>query len=145
VRREDIGPISVRLAERVGGLMGRTQIRFEKGAIALLRADPWVGNVRELRSVVERLVAFSLEGKITRNRVREILGEAPDGVASLRQRRDEKQRDELVDLLETCGGNLAEVARRLEISRGAVIYRAQKYGLLPRSGSGRATRRRGFA
>jgi DNA-binding NtrC family response regulator len=145
VRREDIGPIAVRLAARVGRSMGRPRIRFERCASALLRAEPWVGNVRELATVVEKLVAFSPEGNVTRSHVRETLGEVPDSVSWLRQRREEEQRDELVGLLEACGGNLAEVARRLDISRGAVIYRAQKYGLLPKSGCGRATRRKGFA
>ena len=56
----------------------------------------------------------------------------PGSVASLRQQHSQQQREELMVLLEHCGGNLAEVARRLDISRGAVIYRAQKFGLLPR-------------
>lgn len=142
-RREDIHPTAVQLANALGRSMGRSRIHFERSAIALLRGAPWVGNVRELGNVVEKLIAFSLDGRITRNGVREVLGETPDSVASLRQRRGEKQRDELIFLLEECGGNLAEVARRLEISRGAVIYRAQKYGLLPRSRCGRTARRKG--
>jgi len=85
-----------------------------------------------LAQVVEKLVAFSPSGDVTRERVREVLGESPDSVALLRHQRNQQQREELVALLESCGGNLAEVARRLEISRGAVIYRAQKHGLLPR-------------
>jgi len=137
-RRADVGPTAHRLANRVGRSFRRNEIRFERGAIALLRQASWPGNVRELARVVERLVAFSIDGEITAQRVREVLGEAPGSVASLRSRRDRRQRDELVDLLESCGGNLAEVARRLEVSRGAVIYRAQKFGLLPR----KRTRRR---
>ena len=54
-------------------------------------------------------------------------------VAQLREQRERRQRDELIALLESCGGNIAEVARRLDLSRGAVTYRAQKYGLLPRT------------
>jgi DNA-binding NtrC family response regulator len=141
-RPEDIGSIALHLGERLGRSMGRPRIRFERSAIAILRSAPWVGNIRELENVVEKLVAFSLEGRITRVHVREILGEAPDSVASLRLQRSQRQREELVGLLEVCGGNLAEVARRLEISRGAVIYRAQKYGLLPRSRMGRSARRK---
>jgi two-component system NtrC family response regulator len=112
--------------------MGRERVRFDRSAVALLRSLAWPGNVRELAQVVEKLVAFSPGGDVTRERVREVLGESPDSVASLRQQQKKKQREELIALLESCGGNLAEVARRLEISRGAVIYRAQKHGLLPR-------------
>jgi len=60
-------------------------------------------------------------------------------VEQLRSRSRERQRAELVALLEQCGGNLSEVARRLGRSRGAVTYRARKFGLL----APRATTRRG--
>ena len=102
-------------------------------AVALLRNRAWPGNVRELAAAVEKLVAFSPDGTVTRGRAREVLGEVSDSVASLRSRRVQQQREELVELLERCGGNLAEVARRLDLSRGAVIYRAQKHGLLART------------
>lgn len=131
-RPGDIGPLVSHLADRIGKEMGRERVRFDRSAVALLRSLAWPGNVRELAKVVEKLVAFSPSGDVTRERVREVLGESPDSVASLRHQRNQKEREDLVALLESCGGNLAEVARRLEISRGAVIYRAQKHGLLPR-------------
>ena len=43
---------------------------------------------------------------------------------------EREQREELVALLEKSRGNLAEVARQLGLSRSAVIYRAQKFGLM---------------
>lgn len=131
-RAEDV-PLLVRLlAARLGRAMGRESVRFERSALAVLKARHWPANVRELASVVEKLVAFSPRGSITRDRVVEVLREAPDSVSLLRSRKIHQQRDELVGLLEECGGNFAEVARRLGISRGAVIYRAQKHGLVPR-------------
>ena len=133
-RRGDIPALALHLAARVSAEMGREQIRVEPGAIDLLRSQACTGNVRELSHVIEKLVAFSPGGHVTVERVREIFGEVRGGVAELREQRNQRQHDELVGLLETCGGNIAEVARRLDLSRGAVIYRAQKYGLLPRSG-----------
>jgi transcriptional regulator of acetoin/glycerol metabolism len=82
--------------------------------------------------VIEKLIAFSVSGTVSRDLVRQVLGESRDGVAALRSRRNRSEREELVALLEACGGNLAEVARRIGISRGAVIYRAQKHGLVPK-------------
>jgi two-component system response regulator GlrR len=133
-RREDIEPLATHLAAKIGDAMGRVRVRIEPAAYALLRAAPWPGNVRELAETLEKLVAYSPDGDVTRERVREVFGDSPDDVASLRRRRREEQREELVSLLEACGGNLAEVARRLNVSRGAVIYRAQKHGLLARRG-----------
>ncbi|MGH0036281.1 MAG: helix-turn-helix domain-containing protein [Myxococcota bacterium] len=56
-------------------------------------------------------------------------------VEARRHARRDSQREALVNLIEECGGNLAEVARRLGLSRGAVIYRARKFGLLRRPAS----------
>jgi transcriptional regulator of acetoin/glycerol metabolism len=52
------------------------------------------------------------------------------GVEARRRERERSRRDDLVEALEACEGNLAEVGRRLGLSRGAVIHRAKKYGLL---------------
>jgi transcriptional regulator of acetoin/glycerol metabolism len=91
--------------------------------------------VRELKAVIERLVVFAHDGRITRDHVRSVLDEKATTVASLRRASEERQRRELMELLQETGGNLAEAARRLGMSRGAVIYRAQKFRLLPnRSG-----------
>jgi len=130
-RKEDVPDLALHLAHRIATEMGRSQIRIEPEASELLAAQNWSGNVRELASVVEKLVAFSPRGFVAASMVREILDEARDGVSTLRERREDQQREELVGLLELCGGNIAEVARRLDLSRGAVTYRAQKYGLLP--------------
>lgn len=51
-------------------------------------------------------------------------------VGKLRQREQRRQRRELEIVLRECGGNLALVSRRLELSRSAVFYRARKFGML---------------
>jgi DNA-binding NtrC family response regulator len=131
-RRQDVADLARALADRAAGGMGRRRIIWTREALRLLAAQSWPGNVRELAGVVERLVAFSGDGRITRARVATLLDEAPVGVVSSRRSALRRQRDELVLLIEETGGNLAEVARRLDMSRGGVIYRAQKFGLLPR-------------
>jgi DNA-binding NtrC family response regulator len=138
-RLEDLAQLAPLLAARIGAAMGRPGVQLDRGALALLREQPWPGNVRELAGVLERLVAFSARGAITRERAREVLGESPDSVDSLRLRREAQQREELVALLASCRGNLAEVARRQKLSRGAVIYRAQKHGLLPKPRPGKGS------
>ena len=53
-------------------------------------------------------------------------------VTKLRVQEQRRQCRELETVLCECGGNLASSARRLELSRGAVFYRAQKFGMLVR-------------
>ncbi len=131
-RLEDLGDLVPHLSERIGRELGRGPVRFEGQALRLLETQRWPGNVRDLSETLEKLVAFSSSGVVTPDHVRQVLAESPNSVSRLRSRKIQQQREELVKLLEECEGNLAEVARRLDLSRGAVIYRAQKYGLLPR-------------
>ncbi len=58
-RREDILPLARHFLEQLGGA------RLAPDAAAALRGHPWRGNVRELRNVLERSVAFSPEGPLT--------------------------------------------------------------------------------
>jgi DNA-binding NtrC family response regulator len=131
-RLDDL-PLLVRhLARGAGERLGRPEPRVERSALTRLRAQQWPRNVAELADLVERLVAFAGDGRLTGGLVDEVVGESAQGVDALRRRRDEEQRHQLEATLRECGGNLAEVARRIGMSRGAVIYRAQKYGLLAR-------------
>lgn len=131
-RREDVGLLARSLAERAAARLGRPPVALATSALRRLQDRSWPGNVRELAAVVERLVAFAPDGLVTGAHVEAVLGETPASVAHLRRRAERRQRDELVELLDATDGNLAEVARRLGLSRGAVIYRAQKFGLLPK-------------
>jgi DNA-binding NtrC family response regulator len=131
-RPEDVPDLARALAERAAGGMGRERVSFTRDALRLLAAQAWPGNVRELASLVERLVAFDTGGRIGRADVAVLLAEAPAGVASSRRAALHHQREELARAIDEAGGNLAEVARQLRMSRGGVIYRAQKFGLLPK-------------
>ncbi len=131
-RRRDVAELSRALADRAAGRMGRARVSWTREALRLLGAQSWPGNVRELASAVERLVAFNSDGRISRAQVATLLDENPVSVVSSRRSALRRQREELMALIDEAGGNLAEVARRLDMSRGGVIYRAQKFGLLPK-------------
>jgi two-component system response regulator HydG len=134
-RRQDVPDLARALADRAASRMGRPRPAFTREALRLLSAQSWPGNLRELDLLIERLVAFSGGGRISRSLVAALLAEAPAGVASSRRSASRRQREELAALIEAAGGNLAEVARRLDMSRGGVIYRAQKFGLLAKRGA----------
>jgi DNA-binding NtrC family response regulator len=129
-RPADIEPLAEQLLRRISRRIGRPGARLTRPALALLAQRPWPGNTAQLAAIIERLVAFSVDGLITRRSVHSLLTEVPASVVSLRQEALHRQRDELIAILDATGGNLAEAARRMSMSRGAVIYRAQKFGLL---------------
>jgi transcriptional regulator with GAF, ATPase, and Fis domain len=92
-----------------------------------LRAYPWPGNVRELQNVLEFAALRAGAGPIRRAHLPEELlrpevaaPEPQPGNARrdpLHRRPTELGREELLRMVEHCGGNRAEAARRLGISR----------------------------
>jgi hypothetical protein len=89
----------------------------------------WPGNVRELASApsaggVLRMARSAASGARG-------VGSRPTASIPLRLRGEAPAARGASSGCSACRGNLAEVARR-QGSRGAVIYRAQKHGLLPK-------------
>ena len=132
-RRDDLPELVAALARRACARLGRDPVAWSRAALRLLQAQSWPGNVRELADLVERLVAFAAGTRIERGHVEAVFDESPRSVGATRRARTRRQREELLRLIDETGGNLAEVARRLEMSRGGVIYRAQKFGLMRKS------------
>ncbi len=131
-RRDDLPELAAELALRACARLGREPVVLTRAALRLLQAQSWPGNVRELAFSIERLVAFAAGPRIERGHVEALFEDSPRSVVATRRARSRRQRDELQKLIDETGGNLAEVARRLEMSRGGVIYRAQKFGLMRR-------------
>jgi DNA-binding NtrC family response regulator len=107
--------------------------RVTRHAIAALKSFSWRRNISELAIVVEKLVVFSCTGVISRRDVHAVLDELPSAIKILRQQGEAQMKQELIELLRSTGGNFAEAARRTRMSRGAIIYRAKKFGLIPES------------
>jgi DNA-binding NtrC family response regulator len=96
-------------------------------AVAVLLADRWVGNVRELAHTIERATLMT-DGDVveachlgveTRS-----AGEEPAGT-----RLDEAERHLIRRVLEESDGNVSQAARRLGVSRELLRYRMRKHGL----------------
>jgi two-component system response regulator AtoC len=106
-------------------------------AVALLAAQPWPGNVRQLRNFVERLVVLSEGRDITAAEVAHELGRtgsrpppASDGALRLDMHRRAAEREALEAALRQARGNRALAARILGISRRTLYNKLEKQGLL---------------
>jgi DNA-binding NtrC family response regulator len=60
-RAEDVPLLSEYFLEKVCEDYGRPLKKIEAGALKLLQKQPWTGNIRELRNVIERLVILGGE------------------------------------------------------------------------------------
>jgi transcriptional regulator with PAS, ATPase and Fis domain len=113
--------------------------KLSKGVEDFLGSYNWPGNVRELKNVVERAMILVEEDTLLMEHLPiEILGQAskqggviegiripPEGISM------EKVEEALVrQALKMTNGNQTKAAKLLDISRDALRYRMQKFGLL---------------
>ena len=134
---EDLPLIAEAWLERQASASGEPSAGITAAAIERLQAFPWPGNVRELQNVLE--FARAAGGRRS-NRRGPSSGGGPAGERR-RRRRPEPQpvlrergpltldRDRVLAVLAEAGGNRAEAARRLGISRVTLWKRLKQYGL----------------
>ena len=108
-----------------------------EAALARLRSYPWPGNVLELRNAVERAARLAAGGEVLSEHLPSADLQAGRGRGRLRQRVDSIERDAIMKALADNNHNQTHAARRLGISRRALIYKMEKYGLKPPPGKGR--------
>ena len=92
-----------------------------------LAKHAWPGNIRELRNVMERAVVMCGDDVIRVEHLadpKESQSPRPSRVtADLREEVDALERRRVEEALTASGGNRSEAARRLGMSRGALLAR----------------------
>ena len=134
-RPGDLLPLCDRFLTEIGRTLGRPKPVFTAAARAALTRWPWPGNVRELKNVLERAVLLSEDEEVDVGALPDRFHEAKNPAAAasvLRDRVDAVERDALVRALERHGGNQTRAAEALGISRRALIYKMEKFGLKPK-------------
>ncbi len=105
----------------------KTPMEIDPDALALLESYSWPGNIRELRNVIERAVLLCGGGPIT---TKHLPTEKMQGTfvrASVELSADERSR--ILAALEQVGGNQAQAASLLGVSRRTLINRLEQYNL----------------
>ena len=141
-RPNEILPFAEHFARTTAAEQGRPAPTLSDSARDALTGYAWPGNVRELRNAIERalvlcgetLEATDLPEKLrdAAQRVRPVSSSGAD----MRGHLAEVERAAIVAALETEGQNQTRAARRLGLSRRALIYKMEKYGLKAPPGRG---------
>jgi transcriptional regulator of acetoin/glycerol metabolism len=105
------------------------RIRLEAGVRERLLAQPWPGNVRQLRTCLRTLVALSLEGRVTLDDLAELLPTVPATVALAENPLGVSERQTLLTLIEAQHWHIANVAARLGISRNTLYRKLRHHGI----------------
>lgn len=137
-RREDIPVLAEHFLRGACERHDCGELTLDREVFAALSAYPWPGNVRELENTVERMVVLARGERITAEDLPEhvrqpvehaanvLLELPPEGVSI-----EQVEREIIRKALEMHGGNQTRAARYLDITRSALIYRMQKFGLVP--------------
>ncbi len=135
--REDIAALTAEFARRYAERFGMEGVRLSPDLIEALQRAAWPGNVRQLENAVARMVALGNPGEIGVQAFPATPAQAvepgaplpPDGTLTLREQVEALERSVIARTLTAVSGNQSEAARRLGLSRGALIDRMKKYGM----------------
>lgn len=138
-RKEDIVPLIYYFMNQFNETFGKNFTGLTKEASRVVANHPWIGNVRELRNAVERVVLLHEGPQIQEEHLsfletqktqlppvwQLIEPHIPLGGMNL----DELIKKLITEALELSSGNRTKAAKLLGMSRPTMIYRIEKYGI----------------
>jgi len=126
-RVEDIPQLAREILGRVSYEMGRPEVRLADGATRALCEQPWPGNLRELRNVLERSLLMCDRNEIRRSDLRfESASPAPRSDDRDLTLTDLESRH-IAGVLADEGGSVERAAKRLGITRNTLYYKLRKH------------------
>ncbi len=117
---------------------GREVRTMSPEAVEIMKSYDWPGNVRELRNIVERLVIMTQEVTITERHLPEYISrlqEMDDGrsgfrdLSSLREAREEFEKEFIILKLEENGWNVSATADMIDLERSILQRKIKNYGI----------------
>jgi two-component system, NtrC family, response regulator AtoC len=139
-RGTDLLMLARRFVEQFAAHYGKLVPVLDDSAVQAIEENQWLGNVRELRNVIERAVLLGKTAQLSAVDLGLVMAHPPpawalkaevttasSGMNSL----ETLERNHLLDALTHAGWNVTKAARILEISRDTLRYRIDKHGLQP--------------
>lgn len=140
-RREDIPLLANHFLQKFSTENQRDIIEIDPAAMSLLCDWSWPGNIRELSNVIERAVVmstgaviFAEDFPVPFHYPANNSSEAKPDQSGERNLKEEIKREErriIMEVLEQQEGNRTRSALMLGISRRALMYKLQEYGIDP--------------
>ncbi len=140
-RREDVPSLLEYFLQRFSREFNKAMRGFSREALDLMLRYHWPGNVRELRNVVERIcIMYNVDEIKPEHLPREIWGESPqsevpfsyeippEGIV-LDDAVCQVEKGLISKAFTITGGNVARTARILNVPRGTLRYKLEKYEL----------------
>jgi len=127
-RGEDILLIAGHCLERCAKQNGKKGMSFTPDAVAAMMKHPWPGNIRELQNRVQRAVIMA-DGKRVTVKDLELESAAETHIQTLREARENAEREVIHCALQRCQGKITAAAAELDISRPSLYELMDKLGI----------------
>jgi DNA-binding NtrC family response regulator len=130
-RKDDIPLLSRFILNKSNAATGKKIVGISRSAQAALISHDWPGNVRELENVIEQAVILATESFIKPEHLPGYLRDPVPRHAATSASLAGVIRKHLEGMLSICDGNKSEAARRLGLSRRALLRWIEKYSISP--------------
>jgi two-component system, NtrC family, nitrogen regulation response regulator NtrX len=135
-RGDDVVLLAEHFLRRFAAETGMTRKRLSAGAASKLKAYHWPGNVRELRNVIERL-AILLQNEVIEPADLQLGARVPPSALAadigshltLREARDEFEKQYILSKLKELAGNVSRAADALGVERSNLYRKLNAYGI----------------
>jgi len=127
-RGEDVSLIAREFLRRFGAQHMRTGLTYSQDALRALNQHGWPGNVRELQNRVQRAVIMADGKRVTAGDLELADGE-PTALPTLREAREQVERELVQESLRRHGGKITPAALELGISRPTFYELLDKLGI----------------
>jgi sigma-54-dependent transcriptional regulator len=130
-RRADVANLAAFFLDQETRRRGVAAAGISRGALELLEGYPWPGNIRQLEREMARVALFLEAGELLestqlREGIRHAQDEAP---ASLKERLDRVEREEIVQALERHDGSVSAAAKELQLGVSTLYRRISELGI----------------
>jgi DNA-binding NtrC family response regulator len=136
-RLEDVPELTRHFAVQIAQQNGWKEATFTDDAMRSLQAQPWPGNIRELRNVVERMLLFAEDGIVTAATVQAALpaqaghagSPAIAATGTLAERVEQLERQMILDEIKRHNQHITNTAKALGLERSHLYKKCQQLGI----------------
>ena len=121
-RQEDIVELAALFMSEFAGALGMPALELDADVLLKLSRYDWPGNVRELRNLIERSVILGAFPE-------EFAGSGRGGGEAALETLEYVEQRHIMAVLDACGGNRAEAARRLGVARKTIDRKCAAWGV----------------
>lgn len=135
-RVEDIPILVEHFSKEITTKHKKPPVHFSDDAIKILQAQPWTGNVRELRNIVERIIIIVDKREISAKDIEYLFAGTQASLDNLietsnsfQEFKEKAERAFILKQLKANDWNISKTAEILDIQRSHLYTKMRKYGI----------------